>query len=429
MEVFQSIRGVKCTVFKDYCYSLHRSVTKKAYWRCSFRERFACHARIVTDDQVTKVTKESKVPHSHEPINPKEVQVKYFPPKPKSPEELADHEKPAKLLRSSIKPPSIFDKFKAIIMFESGRDTDQHLIILANRKDLALLDVEEWLVDFRLATPDCKFKLVTIHTKMKNQSYEVMLLGLMTERSNDMFDTFLTEVRNLNPEASPKVIIIDFDTMAMAAVQKAYPGSTIRGSFFHFSRVLMQQINRFGLVKLMSQDEDLHLALTTFLALAFLSQEHLSPIFQDYKRQFLDTYLIEECEDFAYFVEQTFVSGPLHRSNKRPVFGSNLWSQFKMSLGPTKDPIQSFHDTFQPLMSHPDTTLESLLTKIQETLPDSENRANVTMVEGDDSRNQELVKMIESLQDNYEHFENKQKYLRRIAYLLVFVFDDVMVMQ
>ena len=59
--------------------------------------------------------------------------------------------------------------------------------------------------------------------------------------------TLIRELRVLNPELSPRSIMIDFEIASRNALQEVFPEATIQACFYHLSQAIYRKVQSIGL--------------------------------------------------------------------------------------------------------------------------------------------------------------------------------------
>jgi hypothetical protein len=112
--------------------------------------------------------------------------------------------------------------------------TQSNLDILAENHD--------WYMDGTFkTTPNPFFQLYTIHGFRMHSSMP-SVYALLPNKNEDTYRRLFMALNGLREGLAPRSILVDFEMAAINAARALYPGSDIRGCYFHFQQSLWRKI-------------------------------------------------------------------------------------------------------------------------------------------------------------------------------------------
>ena len=131
------------------------------------------------------------------------------------------------------------------LLFDSGPVEDR--ILLFSTDCLLLILSMDWFCDgtFKVV-PGLFYQLFTIHA-MVNGHMVPCVFALLPNKQQTTYMTLIRELRVLDPELSPRSIMIDFEIASRNALQEVFPEATIQGCFYHLSQAIYRKVQSIGL--------------------------------------------------------------------------------------------------------------------------------------------------------------------------------------
>ncbi len=130
------------------------------------------------------------------------------------------------------------EKFRAGLLHDSGRKDPERLLMFGTRELLdGLARAEVWLADgtFKVV-PALFFQLYTIHFHFGEGRNPAAVYCLLRNKTRQSYNKMLAALKDLIPQGAPHVILVDFESATISALQEAFPDSTIKAlSYFTFN--------------------------------------------------------------------------------------------------------------------------------------------------------------------------------------------------
>ncbi|XP_076059340.1 uncharacterized protein LOC143035960 [Oratosquilla oratoria] len=158
-------------------------------------------------------------------------------------------------------------------------------LLFATEKMLNLLSLSKtWYMDRTFKVVKEPFKqLFSVHSFIQsgNDTKQVPLLFvLMSGEQKKDYKKVLKAIKCLTPNNNVRKFVIDFERAVWKAILSVFQGVTIRGCSFHWTQCIWWKIQEIGLAPACRNDEDTHKLCHQFLALPYLPQEHIRPMFE-----------------------------------------------------------------------------------------------------------------------------------------------------
>ena len=123
--------------------------------------------------------------------------------------------------------PEVDLEIKEIILYDSGADDIDRIIIFGHPTVIAKLVSDVWFVDgtFSVAL-DGFAQLYSIHAEVRN-AYPACIYALLPSKSAVTYARMITLIKEIVPGASPSKILLDFEMAAIQAFRAAFPETLI----------------------------------------------------------------------------------------------------------------------------------------------------------------------------------------------------------
>ncbi|XP_076068501.1 uncharacterized protein LOC143040952 [Oratosquilla oratoria] len=163
-------------------------------------------------------------------------------------------------------------------------DGKRHLVF-ATQKMLDLLSRSKtWYMDGTFKIVRYPFKqLFTVHSFIRSgdaTKQVPLVFVLMSGRRKKDYKRVLKSIKRLTPNNNVRKMVIDFERAVWKAIPSVFPGVNVRGCSFHWAQCIWRKMQEIGLAPVYRNDEDTHRLCRQFLALPYLPQEHISPMFE-----------------------------------------------------------------------------------------------------------------------------------------------------
>ena len=199
---------------------------------------------------------------------------------------------------------------------EDEDDNEDHLpriIVFASDRMLQILqESTTWIMDgtFKVA-PRLVFQLYTIHAVVQRgtgtETYPCVY-ALLPNKTTETYVRLLNVVRNAQPmQATPTMIMIDFENASKAAVNQVFPNATVSGCFFHLCQSLWRNIQSNGLVPLYTEDQEARKILKQLPALAFLPIDDVIHGFDTIDEELAEPEYEEQIRQIFNYFEDVYI--------------------------------------------------------------------------------------------------------------------------
>ncbi len=267
--------------------------------------------------------------------------------------------------------------FADILLFDSGQQDPERIIIFGRRDMLLLLETNHsWLADgtFKLS-PDFYYQIYTIHVELKGFS-PPCFYSFLPNKTEKTYQRLLTSLLTLiNPD--PDRILVDFETAAINAFTKTFPQASIKGCYFHLCQSFNRKINEVGLKKEYESNEDLALSLKMLPAMSFLPQAMISgsfslvidDIIETCEDLELDVDISDKCDQVALYFKSNYVENQI--SQRPPKFPLHLWNHrdgAREGIARTNNAVEGWHYGIQTYFSGSHPNMWVILTNLRKDM-------------------------------------------------------------
>lgn len=252
-------------------------------------------------------------------------------------------------------------RYMDFLVSDVGRDSEDRIVILGDRNLINGLERSAvWLADGTFKKcPSLFFQLYTIHFELSAGINPTALYCLLPDKSSATYTRLLQEVKSIIPNATPEVILTDFERSAMNAFRDAYPSSQVTGCYFHLCQSVLRKVSELGMRPAYDNNDELRGVVRCLPALAFVPLDEVVESFYELAASMPDEPGLDELT--TYF-EQTYVRGrrlPGRRENFRAAqFAPELWNKRDNALdgiARTTNIVEGWHNSLQSLFlcNHP----------------------------------------------------------------------------
>ncbi|KAK9747484.1 MULE transposase domain [Popillia japonica] len=96
-----------------------------------------------------------------------------------------------------------------------------------------------------------------------------LVYALLPNRTKEIYEHLLRQLKILQPVLSPRTIAVDFEKPMITALRNEFPYARLRGCFFHFTQCILRVISSKGLKQRYETDVEFALKLRMLPAVAF----------------------------------------------------------------------------------------------------------------------------------------------------------------
>lgn len=98
---------------------------------------------------------------------------------------------------------------------------------------------------------------------------------LMTKKTQKLYVSVFESIKEMMPNLSPNLIIMNFESAMIAAVSQVFPETEIQGCFFHFAQAVLRKFRSLGLHGFFTRTLEARRFLRLNLSLAMLPAEYI----------------------------------------------------------------------------------------------------------------------------------------------------------
>lgn len=319
--------------------------------------------------------------------------------------------------------PEIFRKF---VLYDSKSFSEESRIIIMGDQVVieAMIRAKQWLGDgtFKVV-PTLFYQLYTFHFVFDEGVNPAALYCLLPDKTQITYRRLMEIVQILMPQASPEVILTDFEMAAMNALRDAYPRARVTGCYFHLTQSVIRKVQELGLKRAYETEVTLCEFIRCLSALAFVPEEDVPNAFDELVD---DMPPYERIEELVTYFEHTYIRGRRQR-RRGELFGPSLYSistwnkrtDAASGLARTNNICEGWHHGLQSLFSCQHPTMWTFMDGILKDCNSNKStllQAVAGAQQTKKRRYRELQKRVERALRTYTRI-NVLTYLRAMAYL------------
>jgi len=406
-----SKRGRKTFIYRNFEFWLYRENRKgQTLWRCSKRETFKCRATLKTFEGT--VVETSNPDHTHtgnvanalarKAINDMKVRMTDTIATPSASQGAIITQLPGQVQmalpkRSSLSrvlrrhrqinsmiangnaplPPipqnltfNIPPRYQQLLLSDTGTGNERVLIFGERDLLLAMSRAEIWLADgtFKVC-PQLFFQLYSIHFQIVEGFNPAGVYCLLPSKSRTVYDQMIRALKELVPDAAPRVILTDFEAAAMNAFKEAFPEATLSGCYFHLCQSVIRKVADVGLKPDYETDDEVRGFIRCLPALSHVPIDQVVEAF-DLLMDHMPAN--EKVHDVTTYFEHTYVRGrrrPGRGENYGPaIFPIPTWNKFDAAgdgVARTTNSVEGWHNSLQSLFMCQHPTMWTFLTGLE----------------------------------------------------------------
>jgi hypothetical protein len=154
-------------------------------------------------------------------------------------------------------------------------------------------------------------------------------------------EIILQQLEESEEQLKVKTIMMDFEKSMNAAFRSTFEGVNIVGCHFHWKSALRKHIAAEGLMILYNSDDNFHNLVRYIWALAYVPQDQVIPIWENFIRARISEHFSEWEADwgdavktFVKYVDANWIGGlnPRTQTRKRPGYPTEMWNKYQATL-------------------------------------------------------------------------------------------------
>ena len=411
VEYGVSKRGRRTVIYRNFEYWQHKVYDSgKVLWKCSKYQTFKCRALLHTDGEAVVGNDEPEHTHSGNVSTSRARQavgkmkrimedviatpsaaqgsiisevpghIQIALPKRASLSRVLRRHRQIKSMVGQGTPalPAIPDdvnfaippRFQDFVLHDSGPGNDR-MLLLGDREVLEGLGrAQTWLADgtFKVV-PSLFYQLYSVHYEAPDGSNPSAIYCLLVNKTRATYDNMLAAIKAMVPNATPRRILLDFESAAMNAFQAAYPDAQIKGCYFHLCQSVTRKVGDVGLKGDYETDDGIRGFVRCLCALSHVPEDDVVNSFEALCE---DMPMNEKLNELVSYFEHTYIRG-----RRRPGRGDNygtaifpipLWNQYESAgdgIARTTNSVEGWHFSLQCLFMCQHPTMWTFLTGLQ----------------------------------------------------------------
>lgn len=302
------------------------------------------------------------------------------------------------------------------LLYDSGAEDDQRLLIFATRKNLSeLQEFPHWAIDGTFKTCPLLFEQIfTIHAIIDGKAMP-MVYALLTNRKEDTYVKLFECIKKFPPNLAPESILSDYELSSINAVRRTFPGCTIIGCTFHLAQNLWRKIQQFGLSKMYRDNEQFRVCCKKLLALAYVPCNDVQ-----FSMEIISEQFPPEMQQIKDYWESTYVGRRIH--NLAPRFSIDIWNMFdrvSTDLPMSNNSLEAWHNAFAQSLQCQHPHLFKLIDQLRKEQSATETyisryKSGIRNKEMPHSKYVQLRKRLQNMASQYS-FRLVEDYIQAVA--------------
>lgn len=320
------------------------------------------------------------------------------------------------------------ERYQNLILHDSGSEDPDRFLILGKQELLNTLEnADLWLGDGTFSVcPSMFYQLYTIHCKVGN-NYPPCVYFLLKNKTQATYVRVLKKLKELIPNASPDVILVDFETAPINAFREVFEDAVQKCCLFHHGQCINRRINELGLKKAYEENEEFNMAVKSLLALTFVPEDDVIDRFYEVVERLTDLAEeypeLERVDELCNYFELTFVRGAQRPGRQRlPArYPIALWNHFTdpgNDVPRTTNAVEGYHHGLNSLFLSQHPSLWKLLTGLEMDMALHLKTLADDQVANNPPRRQKYLALTQRLAEKvntYATTPDKLRYLRAVA--------------
>ena len=306
------------------------------------RSKLGCN-----DESLKRMARRARQKSNHHPINPSSLETLVIPPS---------------YLRTA--------SGDNLLIWDSGYSTDlRRSFLFATEDNLNLLQSSTNIViDGTFKTsPNLFTQLLTVHALYDNGWRIPSAYGLLPGKTEILYTNLLEQLDEA-ADFCPDTVLTDFEMGLRNAVRNVWPGTTLRGCYFHFKQALWRRFAQSDLVpEYKVPGSPIRTAFKLIGALPFVPVDDI-----DLAWRLLKPTIPTDMAAFTTYFEHTWIG----TSSSSPLFDTWSWNQHETVLARlprSSNLAEGWHNGFKSLVSCTNPTLWKFLDclKLEQAITDT----------------------------------------------------------
>ncbi|XP_060078201.1 uncharacterized protein LOC132557697 [Ylistrum balloti] len=226
-------------------------------------------------------------------------------------------------------------------------DGDQNrILVFATSEDLAeLATADRIYCDGTFYTcPNIFHQIYTIHIEIDGSMYPVVY-SLLPGKSQHIYTRFFTLLKTFMADnhlpMSPDTVFVDFETAVHNAIRTVFPGTDIKGCFFHYTQCVWRKALMTGLQLPYRDNEDIRRLVRRAAVLPLVPEQQVEDVWFHALQDIEYADLPADVTPFTDYVVDQWVDGD------RPV-----WNHYDNDGPRTTNHLEAWHGKLKKIVQH-----------------------------------------------------------------------------
>jgi len=252
------------------------------------------------------------------------------------------------------------------LICDDNNDRNERIIIFATDDNLRKLSASTIVIgDGTFYTSPKQFtQLYTLHGCVDGSVFP-LVFELLPNKREETYTRFLTLLREAafqkGIELAPETVLLDFENAVWSAVETVFPGSTLRGCFFHYCQCIWRKVQGCGIAVRYTEDENLKRLVRRAAVLPLVPPANVEDVWFNALEENNDN--SPEVTRFTDYVTETWVEGR-HQG----------WNHFDNNGPRTTNNAEGWHSKLNRLCKSAHPNIYSLLRLLQRIQASNEAR-------------------------------------------------------
>jgi len=251
------------------------------------------------------------------------------------------------------------------LLCDDNNDMNERIIVFATDDNLRNLGASTVVIgDGTFYSSPKQFSQVyTLHGCVDGSVFP-LVFALLPNKREETYTRFLTLLKEASSQKgiliAPETVLLDFENASWNAVETVFPGSTLRGCFFHYCQCIWRNVQRCGLAVRYTEDENLKRLVRRASVLPLVPAASVEDVWFNALEEYNEN--SPDVTRFTDYVTETWVEG------------RRGWNHFDNTGPRTTNNAEGWHSKLNRLCRSAHPNIYSLLRLLQRIQASNEVR-------------------------------------------------------